>query len=74
MEQTEILTLRQAATRLQVSDRTLLELLSAGAISGQKVGTQWRFRAADVEAYASRGTAQGTQRGSEGAAAQPGQE
>lgn len=51
MAQTTILTLRQAATRLQVSDRTVLELLSAGTLKGQKVGSQWRIRTADVDAY-----------------------
>jgi excisionase family DNA binding protein len=51
MAPTEILNLRQAATRLGVSDRDVLDLLSAGTLKGQKVGTQWRFQAQDVEAY-----------------------
>ena len=51
MTQTEVLTLRQVATRLDVSDRAVLELLSAGTLKGQKVGSQWRFRTEDVEEY-----------------------
>jgi nitrogen PTS system EIIA component len=51
MTQTGVLTLRQVATRLDVSDRAVLEMLSAGTIKGQKVGSQWRFRTEDVEEY-----------------------
>jgi excisionase family DNA binding protein len=51
MAQTGVLTLRQVATKLAVPDRVVLEMLSAGTIKGQKVGSQWRFRAEDVEAY-----------------------
>lgn len=51
MAQNGVLTLRQVATRLDVSDRAVLEMLSAGTIKGQKVGSQWRFRAEDVEEY-----------------------
>ncbi len=46
-----VLTLRQVATKLQISDRAVLELLSTGTLKGQKVGSQWRFRAEDVEEY-----------------------
>jgi nitrogen PTS system EIIA component len=51
MTQTGVMTLRQVATRLDVSDRAVLELLSAGTLKGQKVGSQWRFRTEDVEEY-----------------------
>jgi nitrogen PTS system EIIA component len=51
MAQTGVLTLRQVATKLNVSDREVLEMLSAGTIKGQKVGSQWRFRAEDIEEY-----------------------
>ncbi len=51
MAQTGVLTLRQVATRLDVSDRAVLEMLSAGTLKGQKVGSQWRFRAEDIEEY-----------------------
>lgn len=51
MAQIGVLTLRQVATKLQISDRAVLELLSAGTLKGQKVGSQWRFRAEDVEEY-----------------------
>lgn len=51
MAQTGVMTLRQVATKLQVSDREVLEMLSAGTIKGQKVGSQWRFRTEDVEEY-----------------------
>jgi excisionase family DNA binding protein len=51
MAQTENLTLRQVATWLQVSDRRVLEMMSAGTLKGLKVGSHWRFRAEDIEAY-----------------------
>lgn len=51
MAQTGVMTLRQVATKLQVSDRAVLEMLSAGTIKGQKVGSQWRFRAEDIDEY-----------------------
>jgi excisionase family DNA binding protein len=58
MAPTEILNLRQAATRLGVSDRDVLDLLSAGTLKGQKVGTQWRFQAQDIDAYLDQQAAQ----------------
>jgi nitrogen PTS system EIIA component len=51
MAQTGVMTLRQVATKLNISDREVLEMLSAGTLKGQKVGSQWRFRVEDVEEY-----------------------
>ena len=39
----EILTLKQAAAYLQVSERTILRMLKEGRMPGRQVGSQWRF-------------------------------
>jgi excisionase family DNA binding protein len=39
----DILTLTQAASYLQVSERTILRMLKDGKIPGRQVGSQWRF-------------------------------
>ena len=39
----EILTLRQAAEMLQISERTIQRMLKKGEIPGSQVGGQWRF-------------------------------
>ena len=49
--QTEVLTLKQVAEWLQVSERTVLRMIDDGRIKAIKVGRQWRFRADDIEAY-----------------------
>lgn len=49
--QTEVLTLKQVAEWLQVSERTVLRLLEDNKINGFKIGGQWRFRGEDVDAY-----------------------
>ena len=50
-DKTEVLTLRQTATWLQVSERTVLRMIDTGELPGFKVGRQWRFREQDIEAY-----------------------
>ncbi|HEU5153949.1 MAG TPA: PTS sugar transporter subunit IIA [Gemmatimonadales bacterium] len=40
----ELLTLKQIAQHLQVSERTVFRLLEHGELPGLKVGGQWRFR------------------------------
>lgn len=42
-EYPEILTLQQAATMLQLSERTIQRMLKKGEIPGTQVGGQWRF-------------------------------
>ena len=39
----EILTLRQAAEMLQISERTIQRMLKKGEIPGSQIGGQWRF-------------------------------
>ncbi len=53
--QDELLDLEAAADILCVSKTTLYRMLDRGEVKGIKVGRQWRFRRADLEAYLSRG-------------------
>jgi len=53
--QEELLDLEAAAERLCVSKTTLYRMLDRGEVKGIKVGRQWRFRPADLDAYLSRG-------------------
>jgi len=53
--QDELLDLEAAADRLCVSKTTLYRMLDRGEVKGIKVGRQWRFRPADLDAYLSRG-------------------
>jgi excisionase family DNA binding protein len=39
-----LLTVRQVATYLNVNERTVLKLVSEGALPAVKIGNQWRFR------------------------------
>jgi excisionase family DNA binding protein len=50
-EKRELLTLRQVAEWLQVSDRTVHRLLADGKLQGLKVGRQWRFTETEVRNY-----------------------
>jgi excisionase family DNA binding protein len=50
-EKRGLLTLRQVAEWLQVSDRTVHRLINDGKLHGIKVGRQWRFEESEVEAY-----------------------
>lgn len=47
---TQTISLEDAARSLQVSKPTLYRWLESGRIQGVKVGKQWRFRPADLEA------------------------
>ncbi len=46
----EILTLKQAAEFLQISDRTLQRIVKTGEVPGVQVGGQWRFDLAQLRA------------------------
>ena len=46
-----LLTVKQLAEYLSVNDRTVLKLVSDGALPGVKVGNQWRFRKAMVDTW-----------------------
>ncbi|MBI5546333.1 MAG: PTS sugar transporter subunit IIA [Deltaproteobacteria bacterium] len=46
-----LLTIKQLAAYLNVNERTVLKLVSEGSLPGVKVGNQWRFRKAMVDAW-----------------------
>lgn len=46
-----LLTVKQLAEYLSVNERTVLKLVSEGALPGVKVGNQWRFRKAMIDAW-----------------------
>jgi len=46
-----LLTVKQLASYLNVNERTVLKLVSDGALPGVKVGNQWRFRKAMIETW-----------------------
>ena len=45
------MTARQVAAYLNVNERTVLKLVSEGALPGVKIGNQWRFRKAMLDAW-----------------------
>ena len=46
-----LLTPRQAAARLLVSEKTVLDWLRRGQLKGVKAGRLWRIRERDLEAF-----------------------
>lgn len=46
-----LMTARQVAAYLSVNERTVLKLVSDGALPGVKIGNQWRFRKAMLNAW-----------------------
>ena len=51
----EMLSLEEAAELLSVSKSTLYRMIERKEVKGRKVGRQWRFSRADVQAYLERG-------------------
>ncbi len=51
----EMLSLEEAAEVLSVSKLTLYRMIERKEVKGRKVGRQWRFSRADVQAYLDRG-------------------
>lgn len=47
----EILTIKQVAVYLQVTERTIYRLASAEGIPAFKVGGSWRFRRGDLDQW-----------------------
>ncbi len=45
------MTARQVAAFLNVNERTVLKLVSEGSLPGVKIGNQWRFRKAMLDAW-----------------------
>lgn len=46
-----LMTAREVAAYLNVNERTLIKLVSEGALPGVKIGNQWRFRKAMLDAW-----------------------
>jgi excisionase family DNA binding protein len=46
-----LLTPKQAATCLLVSEKAVLDCLRLGTLKGVKAGRQWRIRERDLEAF-----------------------
>jgi excisionase family DNA binding protein len=46
-----LLTPKQAAARLLVSEKTVLDWLRVGKLKGLKAGRLWRIRERDLEAF-----------------------
>jgi excisionase family DNA binding protein len=46
-----LMTIKQLADYLNVNERTVLKLVSEGTLPGVKIGNQWRFRKAMIDAW-----------------------
>jgi excisionase family DNA binding protein len=53
----EVLTIRDVAEYLKVTEKTVYGLAQQNRIPAFKVGGQWRFRRKDLDAWIERGTA-----------------
>ena len=49
----EILTIREVADYLKITERTLYRLVQEGKLPAFKVGNSWRFRREDLERWIS---------------------
>lgn len=58
----EIMTIEEVAAYLRVSDRTVYDWAQKGEIPGGKLGTTWRFKRADIEAWVNDRLSGGTKR------------
>ena len=47
----EIMTIREVADYLKVTERTIYRLLSARTLPAFKVGGSWRFRRKDIDSW-----------------------
>ena len=47
----EILTLKELATYLKLTEKTAYRLAAEGKLPGFKVGGSWRFKSEDVEVW-----------------------
>ncbi len=57
---TEIMTVREVAAYLRVTEKTIYRLLGRGKIPATKVGHQWRFDRASIDDWLSRSSVGGT--------------
>ena len=47
----DILTIKEVADYLKLTERTLYRLVQEGKIPGFKAGSSWRFKQADIERW-----------------------
>ena len=47
----DILTIKEVADYLKLTERTLYRLVQEGQVPGFKVGNSWRFKRADIERW-----------------------
>ena len=50
----DILTIKEVADYLKLTERTLYRLVQEGRVPGFKVGNSWRFKRADIEDWIER--------------------
>ena len=62
----KILTLKEIADYLKLTERTLYRLTQGGKLPGFKVGNSWRFRLRDIDNWIERQKAEVHRRGSIG--------
>ena len=49
--ESDILTMREVADYLRITEKTAYRLASEGKLPGFKVGGSWRFRQSEIEAW-----------------------
>ncbi len=49
--QTDIMTIREVADYLKLTEKTAYRLVAEGKIPGFKVGGSWRFRRSEIEQW-----------------------
>lgn len=54
----ELYTVKEAAARLKVSPRAVLDWIRAGKLRAAKVGKAWRLKESDIEAFFAAGVPQ----------------
>ncbi|KWC07518.1 hypothetical protein WL44_20995 [Burkholderia ubonensis] len=69
----EILTIKQVADYLKVTERTIYRLAAAKKIPAFKVGGTWRFSRADIDSWIKQQSMEGLDTGREGDDAATGQ-
>jgi excisionase family DNA binding protein len=52
----EILTVRELAEYLKIAEKTAYRFASEGKVPGFKVGSAWRFKKAEIDAWIKRQT------------------
>jgi len=57
--ETDIITIKELAVYLKMTEKTLYKLVAEGAVPGFKVGGSWRFHLSEIEAWTKSQTNQG---------------